>query len=96
MNDRVPPAQRAAIAKWSARRERPYDYLRAIRQPTLVVNGSTDLIIYTVNSLILQQHLPNAELIIYPNSAHGAHHQYPELFVRDVSAFLSAADPWAP
>ena len=66
VNDKVAPAQRAAIAKWSARRERPYDYLKAIQQPTLVVNGSTDVIIYTVNSFILQQHLPNAELIIYP------------------------------
>ena len=96
VNERVAPAQRAAIAKWSARRQRPYDYLKAIQQPTLVVNGSTDLIIYTVNSFILQQHLPNAELIIYPDSAHGSHHQFPELFVRDVSTFLSAADPWAP
>ena len=88
------PAQRAAIAKWSARRERPYDYLETIQQPTLVVNGSTDVIIYTVNSFILQQHLPNAELIIYPDSARSSHHQYPELFVRDASMFLSATDVW--
>jgi pimeloyl-ACP methyl ester carboxylesterase len=96
VNGKVAPAQRAAIAKWAAPREHPYDYLKTIRQPTLVVNGSSDVIIYTVNSFILQQNLPNAELIIYPDSAHGSHHQYPELFVRDVSMFLSAADPWAP
>jgi pimeloyl-ACP methyl ester carboxylesterase len=96
VNNKVAPAQRAAIAKWSAPREHPYDYLKDIKQPTLVVNGSTDLIIYTVNSFILQQNLPSAQLIIYPDSAHGSHHQYPETFVRDVSVFLSAADPWAP
>src|SRR5580700_8534858 len=96
VTDKVAHAQRAANGKWSARRQRPYDYLKAIQQPTLVVNGSTDVIIYTVNSFILQQQLPNAELIIYPDSAHGSHHQYPQLFVRDVSTFLSAADPWAP
>jgi len=92
VNDKVAPAQRAAIAKWAAPRERPYDYLKAIQQPTLVVNGSNDVIIYTVNSFILQQNLPNAQLIIYPDSAHGSHHQYPELFVRHASIFLSGAE----
>jgi pimeloyl-ACP methyl ester carboxylesterase len=81
-------AQRAAIAKWGAKREHAWDYLKQIRQPTLVVNGSNDVIIYTVNSFILQQHLPNAQLIIYPDSAHGSLYQYPQTFVRDVSAFL--------
>jgi pimeloyl-ACP methyl ester carboxylesterase len=50
VNEKVGPAQRAAIAKWGAKRERPYDYLKTIRQPTLVVNGSNDVIIYTINS----------------------------------------------
>ncbi len=94
VDDKVAVAQRAAIAKWGAPREKPHDYLKAIKQPTLVVNGNTDLIIYTVNSFILQQNLPNAQLIIYPDSAHGGHHQYPELFVRHASMFLSATDVW--
>ena len=94
VNDKVALAQRAAIAKWATARDRRYEYLKSIKQPTLVVNGSNDVIIYTVNSYILQQNLPNAELIIYPDSAHGSHHQYPGLFVRDVSAFLAANNVW--
>jgi pimeloyl-ACP methyl ester carboxylesterase len=86
-------AQRAAIAKWGAKREHAWDYLKDIKQPTLIVNGSNDVIIYTINSYILEQNLPNAQLIIYPDSAHGSLYQYPELFVRHVSTFLSAADP---
>jgi pimeloyl-ACP methyl ester carboxylesterase len=58
--------------------------------PTLVVN----VIIYTANSLILQQHLPNAKLILYPDSAHGSLFQYPEMFVRDVASFLDQ-NQWA-
>src|ERR1700756_3606533 len=48
------PASIEAFAKWAAPRENPYDYPKALRQPTLVVNGSADVIIYTVNSFILQ------------------------------------------
>jgi pimeloyl-ACP methyl ester carboxylesterase len=92
-SDKVAPAQRAAIAEWGAPRARPYDYLSAIRQPTLVVNGSTDVIIYTVNSFILQQNLPNAQLILYPDSAHGSQYQYPRRFAQHVSLFLAEDDP---
>jgi len=90
----VAPAQVQAIAKWGAPQERPFEYLSAITQPTLVVHGGRDVIIYPVNSFILQQNLPNAQLITYPDSNHGSHYQYPELFVRHVSLFLSAADDW--
>lgn len=81
-------AQLEAINNWGAPRPNPFAYLKDIHHPTLVVNGGTDIIVYTVNSYVLQQHIPNAQLILYPDSNHGAHYQYPELFVRHVSISL--------
>jgi pimeloyl-ACP methyl ester carboxylesterase len=53
------------------------------------VNGGSDVIVYTVNSFILQQHIPSAQLILYPDAGHGSQYQYPALFVRHVSMFLA-------
>jgi pimeloyl-ACP methyl ester carboxylesterase len=90
VNEQVAPAQLEALGKWGIRFDGAYDYLESIDQPTLVVNGGNDVIIYAVNSFILQQHLPNAQLILYPDANHGSQYQYPELFVRHVSMFLEA------
>src|SRR5712664_1401591 len=87
-NEKVAPAHVAALQKWGAPAKDPYAYLKKITQPTLVVNGSNEVIVYTVNSFILQQNLPNAQLILYPDSNHGAQYQYPELFVEHVTQFL--------
>jgi pimeloyl-ACP methyl ester carboxylesterase len=82
-------AQVKAIAAWGAvpARDR-YAKLKNIELPVLVVNGKTDLMVPTVNSFILQQHLPDAELIIYPDSGHGAIFQFPARFVREATTFL--------
>jgi pimeloyl-ACP methyl ester carboxylesterase len=93
VNEKVAPAQIEAIGKWGAA-QKAFDYLKAIKQPTLVINGSNDVIVYTVNSFILEQNLPNAQLILYPDASHGSQYQYPDVFVRHVSMFLSATDVW--
>src|ERR1700681_4753053 len=89
VNDKVSPAQVVAIGKWGVQQKGSNDYLKTIKQKTLIVNGSNDVDVPTVNSFIMQQNMPHAQLIIYPDSNHGAHHQYPELFVGHVSMFLS-------
>ena len=91
LSEEAAAAQREAIQKYFAPAEGVLDYLKDIRQPTLVVNGSTDVMVPTVNSYILQQNLPNAELIIYPDANHGSFFQYPELFVSRADQFLTSA-----
>jgi pimeloyl-ACP methyl ester carboxylesterase len=94
VNEKVAPAQIKAIGKWGAPQQKPFEYLKSIRQPTLVVNGGKDVIVYSVNSFILQQNLPNAQLILYPDANHGSQYQYPELFIPDVTRFLDAVEPF--
>ena len=83
-------AQYAAIVKSNEKTDGVWDYLSAIHQPVLVVDGSNDLIIPTINGFTLQQHLPNAQLIVYPDSSHAPFYQYPDLFLAHATLFLDA------
>jgi pimeloyl-ACP methyl ester carboxylesterase len=89
ISDKVAPAQIAAIGQWGAHPGEKFAYLKEIKQPTLVVNGTHDVIVYTVNSLYLAQNLPNAKLILYPDANHGSWYQYHEDFVAEVNRFLA-------
>ena len=82
-------AQGEAIGKWIAP-ENSLDYLKTIKQPTLIAQGSDDAIIPTYHSLTLQHELPNAQLIVYPDSGHGSIFQYPKLFLTHATLFLDA------
>jgi pimeloyl-ACP methyl ester carboxylesterase len=81
-------AQGAALGKWNSPGDGTFSQLNHISQPTLVVNGSKDVMVPTQNSFTLQQHIPNAKLLIYPNSGHGALFQYADDFVNQANAFL--------
>jgi pimeloyl-ACP methyl ester carboxylesterase len=81
-------AQSAAIADWREGGGQQFAELASITMPTLVVNGNNDVMVPTINSFLLSQHLPNAQLIIYPDSGHGSLFQYPELFLSHALIFL--------
>ena len=81
-------AQSAALAAYGTAKDPSYAHLKGLGLPVLVVNGTDDIVIPTINSYILQQFLPNAELILYPDANHGSHFQYPGLFARHTRMFL--------
>jgi pimeloyl-ACP methyl ester carboxylesterase len=82
--------QREAIGNYIAGGEAAQDHLRDIRLPTLIVQGSNDIIIPTINSYVLQQKLPNAQLVLYPDANHGSFYQHPDLFLKHATLFLDA------
>ena len=97
--DREPPAGEntvrahvAAIRAWAQKPSSP-NGLANVKLPVLVVSGSHDVMIPTSNSYDLSQQLPNAELIVYPDSGHGSLVQYPERFARDVAGFVADSAP---
>jgi pimeloyl-ACP methyl ester carboxylesterase len=84
----VQTAQFAAFQEWGEPKGQRFEYLQDIKMPVLVVNGNADVIVYPENSMVLAQNIPNAQLILYPDSAHGALFQYPRLFVEHTAIFL--------
>ena len=81
-------AHLAAAHEWGMASPNSYDYLKRIFHPALVVNGSNDIVVATVNSYILQQNLPNAELILFPDSNHGSHFQFKDSFIEYITSFI--------
>jgi pimeloyl-ACP methyl ester carboxylesterase len=81
-------AHSAAAREWGAAAPGSFDYLKGITHPTLVVNGSNDIVVPTINSYILQQNLPNAELILFPDSNHGSHFQFTQAFKVYLTEFV--------
>lgn len=69
----------------------PLDHLKAITQPTLILNGIDDVMIPTVNAFDMAQVIPDAQLILYPDAGHGAQFQYPERFLGHATQFLAEA-----
>jgi pimeloyl-ACP methyl ester carboxylesterase len=83
-------AQLESIREWGAiPSENRFAMLGQIRQPTLIVHGSKDVVVMPINAFLLAQHLPNAQLIMYPDASHGAQSQHAEVFLEHARLFLN-------
>ena len=78
-------AQLKAIHRWG--QQQPAD-LASIHQPVLVLNGESDRMVPTKNTVDLDRRLPNSELVIYPDAGHGGVFQFHEDFVKRALEFL--------
>ncbi|QOZ68613.1 alpha/beta fold hydrolase [Bradyrhizobium arachidis] len=86
----VTDPQAKALITWCATPDPGHAILRAIRQPTLVVSGSHDTMLPASNAYAMSRELSNAQLVLYPDSGHGALFQHHEMFVSHVRTFLDA------
>jgi len=83
-------AQLAAIREWGLiPNQDRYATLSKIKQPTLIVHGNKDIVVIPINAFILATHLPDAELVMFPDANHGAAEQYAETFLDYAKRFLS-------
>jgi pimeloyl-ACP methyl ester carboxylesterase len=79
-------AQLKALRAWG--HKEPED-LSVVTIPVLVVNGDSDRMVPSKDSQDLARRLPNSELVIYPDSGHGAVFQYETDFVPKALEFLA-------
>jgi pimeloyl-ACP methyl ester carboxylesterase len=78
-------AQLKAIHRWG--QQKPAN-LAGIHQPVLVMNGESDKMVPTKNSVDLDRRLPNSQLVLYPDAGHGGVFQFHEDFVKRALEFL--------
>ncbi len=91
VSTRTAEAQLRAIREWgTVPPSDRYATLQKIKHPTLVVHGNKDIVVLPINAFILAERLPDAQLIMYPDSNHGAHYQHAELFLKHAKMFLNA------
>jgi pimeloyl-ACP methyl ester carboxylesterase len=78
-------AQLKAIHRWG--QQKPAD-LASIHHPVLVLNGESDKMVPTKNTVDLDRRLPNSQLVVYPDAGHGGVFQFHEDFVKRAVEFL--------
>jgi pimeloyl-ACP methyl ester carboxylesterase len=85
-------AQYDAVCAWGIPNHAVLQRVAAIDLPVFVANGDSDPMILPRYSYLLAGLLPNAQVTIYPDSAHGFLFQHHSAFAADVHAFLEEPD----
>jgi pimeloyl-ACP methyl ester carboxylesterase len=62
--------------------------LGRIHHSTLIVGGNKDVVFMPISAFLLAEHLPNAQLIMYPDASHGAQSQHADIFLKHAKWFL--------
>jgi pimeloyl-ACP methyl ester carboxylesterase len=78
-------AQLTAIHRWG--QQQPAD-LASLHQPVLVMNGESDRMVPSNNTVDLDRRLPNSQLVLYPDAGHGGVFQFHQDFVKRALEFL--------
>jgi pimeloyl-ACP methyl ester carboxylesterase len=90
--DTARDAQYDAIVEWGIPDHGALQRLTGIARPTLIIQGDADLMIPPKVSNLMAGLIPNAQIRIYPDAAHGFLFQYPAEVARDITTFLGSDD----
>jgi pimeloyl-ACP methyl ester carboxylesterase len=88
-SDAARDAQYDAIVEWGIPDHAALQRLTGIESPTLILQGDTDLMIPTKFSHLMAGLIPDVQIRIYPDAAHGFLFQYPTEAAAEVNAFLA-------
>ena len=88
-SDAARDAQYDAIVEWGIPDHAALQRLTGIKNPTLVIQGDNDLMIPTKLSHLMAGLIPDAQIRIYPDAAHGFMFQYPTEVAAELNTFLA-------
>ena len=84
----IADAQAKALITWANTPDPDFSFLKSIKQPVLIAQGSNDKMLATENSVTMFNHISSAQLMLFPDSAHGSIFQHHAAFVNAVDQFL--------
>jgi pimeloyl-ACP methyl ester carboxylesterase len=88
-SDAARDAEYDAIVEWGIPDHAALQRLTGIKTPTLVIQGDNDLMIPSKLSHLMAGLIPDAQIRIYPDAAHGFLFQYPAEVAAEINTYLA-------